>query len=247
MHCGRGMSGLGLVAGHRTQLCSEDRSATTYPLLTGPGKDECRHVTALAVTMVSLTANQGRSMVETSGSSDPQRPSGRTDPKRLKEWIGVATGALAILAFFGVHNWSDIKNWLDHHHTPLQSSTPTLAPSHSIWTPSLSASPAHMVDPGCVEAGNVAGAVTASISGMTSVDPHTASAEFKGFADSFDLAALHANDPQVKTSINAVASDLRVLAVDWAVQDLDADTRMLHQQQADLSGVTAACRTAAAQ
>ncbi|WP_037355353.1 hypothetical protein [Amycolatopsis orientalis] len=174
-------------------------------------------------------------------------PSGG-DPKHVKEWLGVATAVLALLAWFGIHNWDELKAWFDRHsaHPPTtaQSESPSPSPT-TRRAPSITRIPTRPAtaettpDPGCALAGGVIRSITANLAGTS--DASAMAAEFRGYGTEFDNAADEADTSRVRIRIRTVASDARMIATDIDNRDLEAAKAMNKKLGSDLEELRQAC------
>ncbi|WP_409182017.1 hypothetical protein F9C11_37165 [Amycolatopsis sp. VS8301801F10] len=186
-------------------------------------------------------------MSETSESTGGT-PSGG-DPKHVKEWLGVATAVLALLAWFGIHNWDELKAWLDRHsvhpQTTAQSASPSPSPTTIPHAPRITRIPLHPAttkaapDPGCGLAAGVIRSITANLAGTS--DASAMAAEFRGYGAEFDNAADEADTSRVRVSIRNAASDARVIATDIDNRDLEAAKAMNRKLVSDLEELRQAC------
>ncbi|ATY10829.1 hypothetical protein CU254_10365 [Amycolatopsis sp. AA4] len=168
-------------------------------------------------------------------------PSGG-DPKHIKEWLGVATAVLALLAWFGIHNWDELKAWFDRHsahpQTTAQSASPQPASVRS--TPTRTAP---VQDPGCGQATSVMRERKTSLDANPSgpADPGSAAAEFRGCAAEFASAADEAGTGRARTEIRIVASDLRLIASGFENRDFQGVKALADKMDADCRAVTLEC------
>lgn len=159
----------------------------------------------------------------------------------------MATAVLALLAWFGIHNWDELKAWLDRHsahaQTTAQSTSPQPASARSAPARTAPTRTAPAQDPGCGQAKSVMRSMKTSLDANSTppADPGSAAAEFRGYAAEFASAADEAETSRTRTKIRIVASDLRLIASGFENHDFAGVKALADKMDADYRAVTLEC------
>lgn len=169
------------------------------------------------------------------------------DVKEAATWLGIAGSIIGVLAFFGINSVDDVGRVLSG---PSTSAEPTATSADSTYTSesdyssesSYTAEETSTEDPGCEAASGTIHAYTDLISPGN--DEEATAGVFDDMASAFDSDAAEAEDPEVESTLEALAADSR--AASRALPQLDqadANAYQVASQQlrADLEELGTAC------
>ncbi|MFD1518755.1 hypothetical protein [Pseudonocardia yunnanensis] len=180
---------------------------------------------------------------------DGSRPPSNNGMKGTVEFLGVITAIIGILAWLGIANWQELKDWAnDRGHSSSSTTTPTPPTSRAQVSEEVKESTVgrrdvalpktKTVDRGC-------DAALATLEVFDAVPFPEALSDFtshaRAYADALDRAADQSDDREVVSAVIALAIDWRLLATYLDNNDFDSAQALTNKLVDDAIAVRAAC------